>query len=490
MRIEDYPRPQNDTGIGFYYFPDPHHFDRAHLDRWVPRLRALGASWLVLETPHTRPVPDLFLQRLMMVDIEPVVILKSGPIAPMDERALAGTLSAMADSGLHYVVFYDRPNDRASWSPQSWSKPALVERFVDTLVPGLKLAAAQGLNPVLPPLEPMGAYWDTTFLQSMLSSLRRRGLEPLMQRAAVGIRNFANDHPLDWGKGGPEAWPQARPYAEQIGGQDHRGFCLFDWYRPLIEAALGRSLPLIACANGPQASQIGRRPLDPQDHARRAAEMARLITDRQLPPVVFNHAFWLLSAERGGPGYRERWFEPDGTPRLPAVAALQELNSGRQRTLVSRRAASPRRAAVQEGGAARPAAPAPAPASGASSVPPAGNGHKVIDHYLLLPLFEWGATRWHLSIVQDYIEACLPTCGFSVREAQLAHRVTIIGNEQGISLQDQQMLEAAGCQVQRIAGRNGSETEKLLRELAQNMQLSHRNSMTTIEEVPACSVRS
>lgn len=472
MRIQDYPRPHNDTGIGFHYFPDPDHYDRAEADRWVPRLRLLGASWLVVETPHTRPIPDLFLQRLMMADIEPVVMIKSGPIVAMDERALAGTLSALADSGVHYVVFYDRPNDRASWSPQGWGKPALVERFVDYLAPALKLAAAEGLNPVLPPLEPMGAYWDTTFLQSMIASLQRRGLESLMQRVAVGIRNFANDHPLDWGKGGPQAWPQARPYAEQIGGQDHRGFCLFDWYQPIIERAMGRPLPMIACANGPQAGKMGRRNLNPPDHARGAAEMARLIADKQLSPNLFNHAFWLLSAERGQPGYQERWFEPDGTSRLPAVSALRELESGRQRTLIGRPTVSPpRRVTAQEGAATQPTVVNPAVRS-------AGNG-QVIDHYLLLPLFEWGATRWHLSIVQDYIEACLPTCGFSVQEAKLAGRVTIIGNEQGISLQDQQELEAAGCQVQRIAGRNGSETEKLLRELAQNMQPSHRNGVIT-----------
>ncbi len=106
---------------------------------------------------------------------------------------------------------------------------------------------------------------------------------------------------------------------------------------------------------------------------------------------------------------------------------------------------------------------------------PGGNGRKVIDHYLLLPLFEWGVARWHLSIVQQYVEAFLPTCGFSVDEAKQARKVTIIGNEQGVSQSDAQALTAAGCQVQRIAGKDGRETRLLLQELARNKQLTSQD---------------
>jgi hypothetical protein len=92
---------------------------------------------------------------------------------------------------------------------------------------------------------------------------------------------------------------------------------------------------------------------------------------------------------------------------------------------------------------------------------------------LLLPVFEWGVSRWHLSVVQEYVEAFLPTCGFSVEDARLARRVTIVGNEQGVSAESSRQLETAGCQVERIAGSTGEETERLLKQLAQNKQ-QHR----------------
>ncbi|MCK4831942.1 MAG: hypothetical protein KAS81_04200 [Anaerolineales bacterium] len=480
MRIEDYPRPHADSGIGFYYFPDSDHFGRADLDRWVPRLEALGASWLVMQTPPSRPIPDSFLQRLMVADIEPVVMISPARFGPMEAGVLRDTIRSMVDSGAHYMVLFDRPNDRPGWAPHEWNKPALVERFVDFLVPALELAAGEGAIPVLPPLEPLGAYWDTAFLEAMLSSLGRRGLGSVLESAAVGMRNFANNRPLDWGKGGREAWPRATPYAKQPDGQDHRGFCMFEWYQSIIRQETGRTLPLIGCANGPQASQMTGGRFDPATHASRMAEMVRMMIAGDLPSTVFNHAFWLLAAERHQPCYYESWYDADGTARLPAVEALEELSKG----------ARPARAGLDSAVQAVPlptshrmAPRGPQRATGgrqaatrrSHSPAPEGNGRKVIDHYLLLPLFEWGVARWHLSIVQQYVEAFLPTCGFSVDEAKQARKVTIIGNEQGVSQSDAQALTAAGCQVQRIAGKDGRETRLLLQELARNKQLTYQD---------------
>jgi len=459
--MKQYPRPFNDSGIGFHYFPDADHFGRSDQDRWLPRLHVLGASWLVVQTPPTRPAPDAFLQRLMLADIEPVVVIKPARIGPLDPKPLAETVRALADSGVHYVVLFDRPNDRASWSPQDWNKPNLVERFVDYLAPALETVSGEGLIPVLPPLEPLGAYWDTSFLESALGSLKRRGLAELLETAAVGIRNFAHNRPLDWGAGGPDAWPEVRPYAQQSEGQDHRGFRLYEWYQPVIEKVLGHSLPMVVCANGPQSGQVGAPMTDSQLYAEQAVEMARLLMAGELPDTVLNNAFWLLAAERGQDCFQHSWFEPNGQARLPAVAALEQLEK------------EPR-----PGSPAASAPTQPTEYAAHSVTRPAGNGRakqapggrKAIEHYLLLPVFEWGVTRWHLSIIQEYMEVFRPTCGFSVDEAMHARRVTIVGNAQGVGDEDVQALAAAGCVVERIAGRDGEETRQILQKLARNKQ--------------------
>ncbi len=477
MNIDEYPRPHNDARIGFHYFPGADHYSRADADRWVPRLEALGASWLVMQTHPSRPVPDLFLQRVMLADIEPVVIIKPEHIVSMERRELSGTLRSMADSGVRYVVLFDQPNERKSWAPQDWAKPALVERFVDCLVPALESVAAEGMVPVLPALEPFGAYWDTVFLRTMLESLRRRGKADLLERAALGMRNFANSRPLDWGKGGREAWPEVKPYADELEGEDHRGFLLYEWYQEIVREVLGHELPLIACANGPQASQMDARRLTPQAHAHQAVEMTRLAVQGELPAMVMNHAFWLLSAEPSQPGYKERWFNPDGTEHLPAANALESI--GEQRPAPENTSSKTARTRSRTNGAR---VKAPQPIEPESPVTK-HDSDKPISHYLLLPLFEWGTSRWHLSIVRDYMEAFLPTCGFSVDEARMARRVTIIGNEQGVSARDAQTLVAAGCDVERIAGRNGQETHELLQQLARNKQQTRGRELGEMTEI-------
>jgi hypothetical protein len=461
MNLSEYPRPQNDLGIGFSYFPDNNHFNQRDLDCWLPRLRELGASWLVLQTPVARPVPDSFLQQLMMGDVEPVVVLTAERVGPLDLPSLTDTVHALADSGAHYVVLGDQPNSRSRWTPQEWAKPAVVERFVDYMVPALETVAAEGLFPVLPPLDPFGAYWDTSFLQTMLASLVRRGLGPLLERASIGMRNFANHRPLDWGVGGRKAWPQCRPYACDDGTQDHRGFRLFEWYLEIVRESVGRELPIIACANGPQDSRgDDDRPLDQRKHADQSVEMVNLLANGELPPAVLNHAFWVLSAERSQAGYAERWFDPNGKPRLLAVQAVQNAAA----ELRLRPAASQDAYRQVVAGRVTEDDQGVGPAGGVTS----HSKGKLIQHYLLLPVFEWGVEPWYLEIAQDYVAAHRPTCGFSLDEAVLAQRVTIVGNEQGISADAARVLETAGCRVERIAGKDGTETRNLLGKLARN----------------------
>jgi hypothetical protein len=452
----NYPRPHNDSGIGFHYFPDADHFGRQDADRWAPLLAELGASWLIIQTPPSRPVPDAFLQRIMLADIEPVVMIKPADIGPLDQSQLAATVQSLADSGVNYVVVFDRPNDRRSWSPQEWGKPDLVERFVDYLVPAIEVVIREALIPVLPPLDCYGAYWDTSFLQSMLQSLKRRGHESLIKGAAIGVYNFANNRPLDWGAGGPQVWPGARPYMDLADGQDHRGFRLFEWYRPIVERVLGYGLAFVACANGPQLPEADAGS-DRELHSQRSVEMAQMMISGALPATVLNHAYFLLAAEKNCSCYGQAWFHVDGKPRLPAAESLLKLGKSRRQNLS---------VAIED--------PDPWPRHPHKLQPSCRHqtvkGEKPIDHYLLLPLFEWGAARWHLSIIQEYVEAYLPTIGFSLHEAKLARHVTVIGNSQGVSASDVSELEAAGCHVERVAGQTGAETQKLLKQLARNKQ--------------------
>lgn len=107
------------------------------------------------------------------------------------------------------------------------------------------------------------------------------------------------------------------------------------------------------------------------------------------------------------------------------------------------------------------AAPVPQPTP--TPVPAA----KPIEHYLLF--WYHGPGNWAkwdvLAAVLSYLERFPATIGFSVEEAKAASRVMIIGGPAGVPAGVEQTLKAAGCQVERLAGANETETRQKLEQL-------------------------
>jgi len=94
---------------------------------------------------------------------------------------------------------------------------------------------------------------------------------------------------------------------------------------------------------------------------------------------------------------------------------------------------------------------------------PAG---KAIDHYMLF----WYQTpdkwaEWDLQGAFDYIARFKPTIGFDLEQAKAAKYVTIVGGEGGVPAAAEGVLRAAGCQVERIAGKTEAETRGMLEQL-------------------------
>ncbi len=102
--------------------------------------------------------------------------------------------------------------------------------------------------------------------------------------------------------------------------------------------------------------------------------------------------------------------------------------------------------------------PKPTPATA-----PAG---KSIEHYMLFwhrsPV-DWA--EWDLQGAMDYIAQFKPTIGFDVEQAKSAKYVTIVGGSGGVPTNAERVLRAAGCKVERIAGKTESETRKILQQL-------------------------
>jgi hypothetical protein len=75
-----------------------------------------------------------------------------------------------------------------------------------------------------------------------------------------------------------------------------------------------------------------------------------------------------------------------------------------------------------------------------------------IDHYLLLPSYEWGVADWHLEVTRPFIIRHRPTVGYSITEAILAKKVTIIGGDNDFSPDKISHLRNSGCEVEQISG--------------------------------------
>jgi hypothetical protein len=317
--------------IGFHYYPDTLHYRQTDLNIWLPVLKALGAHWLTLIAPADRAIPESFLSGLITNGIQPILHhhlpLENTP----SSQDLQPIYQAYARWGVRYITIFDRPNRRAAWSIPSWTQKDLVERFLDIYLPLSETAQGAGLIPVFPPLEPGGDFWDTTFIRLAAQSLRRRSYTSLPKPWVLSCYAWAGNRPLDWGAGGPERWPGARPYGNPAGEQDQCGFRIFEWYLALAQAELRQPCAIFLLGAG---SRLGDRmdiqtpPIDEITHAWQNIEIAKRICEPMdsstgICPEVLACNFWLLTTTSEDPYVHHAWFQPNERP-LPVVSAFHQ----------------------------------------------------------------------------------------------------------------------------------------------------------------------
>ena len=422
------------TNYGFYYYPDFLHYTENDIHAWLPELKSLGASWITLLAPEDRAIPELFIRRILDADIQPVLHIPLSTNRSGHSEELNLLFNAYSHWGVKYVALFDRPNQLNNWLPSDWAKTNLVDRFLDIFIPLAEDALLAGLIPVFPPLEPGGDYWDTAFLYAALQGIQRRGHTELLNQLVLSAYAWSGNRSPNWGAGGPERWPQARPYITPNNSEDHLGFRIFDWYLATCEAAIGCTRPIILLAAG---SLIGNHvdPMSPEvdihAHTWQNMTIVRLMSGQSLefdpiPPQVIACNMWVLSAANDDKDINNAWYKPNGS-RLPIVDQLKEW--------------------VASGG--------PNQAKSAKSILSdilKFNGTHPISHYLLLPNHEWSSSDFHMEAIRPFIKKYQPTIGFSPVEASHAKKVTVIGGTSTIPDAIIDGLLAAGCIVEQISG--------------------------------------
>jgi hypothetical protein len=412
--------------IGFHYFPDTQHYRQQDLLTWLPKLQSLRAAWLVLVAPTQYAIPESFIRAIIEANIQPVLHFHLDPADLPTHEDLQLLCKTYRRWGVRHIVLFDQPNTHKIWQAASWSQADLVERFLDLYLPLANISLKAGLTPIFPPLKPGGDYWDTAFLRRALESIRRRRQDALLARLVIGAYARAGEHPLQWGAGGPERWPNARPYYTPPGVEDQRGFRIFDWYLAFAKAALGTTLPIFLFEMG------YHHPI--ADSADKNISIARLAAGESveglepIPSEVIGGAFEPLVASTRGPDSLQGWFHQNGQPS-PLVEAFHQW------------AGTP-----------------------PEKRKPSDLGAGIIRHYLLLPSYEWGISDYHLDIIRPFIKKYQPTIGFSLEETRNAQRVTVIGGEHAFTENSLNQLRQHGIQVERIP-ENGTNIASLLADI-------------------------
>jgi hypothetical protein len=442
-----HPTPLNNSRIGFQYFPDSYHYRESDLITWLPEFKSLGAQWLVLETPADRAIPEDFLRPLISAGIEPILNMHLPLSSPPKVEDISVLFNVYAQWGVNYISLYDRPNTLQAWTEKTWMQEQLVDRFLNAFIPLAEAVCEAGMHPIFPAMEPGGNFWDTAFLRTALQGIQARKHTRLLEHLVIGGYAWPSNQPLNWGAGGPERWPGVRPYNTPEDEQDHIGFRIFDWYTSITESVLGSTLPIILLGTGsrPGDQRDQRSPaVDIAAHAEINMQIAKLLsgentafrtpeTPHPVPDHILAGCFTGLVESAQNSKGNETWYLPDGDV-LPIVHKMKSWYANRnlaQKTVKTNEY-------VQ----------VPQPAGPKTKKP--------IKHYLLLPRYEWGVAAWYLEASQPYIQKYSPTIGFSIKEAFLAEKVTVVGGIHSYPDQLVQELEKHGSTVVEISG-NGTD---------------------------------
>jgi len=422
--------PIRSTRFGFHYFEDDAHYREHDLSIWLPILKTLGTSWLLLKCPPNRAIPEYFIAGLVEAGIEPILHFSTAMDGLPTPAELEPILAAYQRWGCHLAIFFDQPNSRKAWKSAGWTQDDLVERFLDHFLPYSSLALKNGLIPVLPPLLPGGDYWDTAFLRSSLEALERRKQNQLLETLVLSAYGWTNGHQLDWGAGGPERWPDARPYYTPADTQDQLSVRITDWYQANANAVLQQTPPTILL-------QLGRQSISTFDASlfrKTNLTCGRLLNGEEadgfepLSSSVMAGLFWPLSNQE-----EMGWFNPDGSPAAFVAEWQAWIQNIHQQ-----------------------------PSTAKSFSPGASESHP-LSHYLLLPHADAGLLAWQWDAIHPYVRKYAPTIGFSVLEAALAVHVTVLGSEDEFPEEILNQLRANGTWVERISG-NGTDVATSLAE--------------------------
>lgn len=429
--------------FGVHYYQDTLHYRNEDLNYWLPILKNMNTAWIVLKSDKGRAIPEEFIKTLLKEQITPVIEFNLPIKSNIGTNDLKLLIQMYAKWGIKYVIFYDRPNQKDSWSDNYWTQNDLIDRFLDLYIPLAKFAINEGLIPVFPPLEPGGNYWDTAFLRTCIKNLIRREQSLILENLVIAAYAHTYDHELNWGIGGPESWPLSKPYITPSGSQDQKGLRIYEWYGAITNALLMRDVPIILLEAGVSSNpkknkndldQIRKDWLNQKLialllHSQQSISINQETTIPPLSPTVMACNFWILASDKDQPEANAAWFL-ERNIQNPNISEMIESFKQGKRTFTSE--------SIKQNKSRR-----------------ADPKQALISHYVLLPEYEHEISDWELELITPLLKKSKATLGFSKDEALLSQKVTLLEGKNLYSDNVLPTLKEFGCVVE-LLSKNGT----------------------------------
>lgn len=241
---------------GFHILPDHIHNDPAYIENFIAFANTSATRYALVEVLSCQSLPVNLVSTLVESGITVDVFLKTTLREEFDLLAYQDLINTLANLHVKHVILFDRPNQQDFWDPQTWIKPNLLEIFLEKFSLLAEKCLEKNIQPVFPPLQPGGDFWDTVFLRLALQSLKDKGRSDLLESLTLSAYTWTNDHPIQWGAGGAERWPTSTPYYTPQNSENQQGFRIFDWYQTNVKAVLNHSLPMLLLQAG-RAAEYG-----------------------------------------------------------------------------------------------------------------------------------------------------------------------------------------------------------------------------------------
>jgi hypothetical protein len=264
LPIEAYPRPGDDNGWGMHWIPTVKQ-EAAVIDRFVGEMVRMHIKWVVFLNDGTNIGDnDYLVDRLVANGIMPVMRLYRSDVT-IYEGDLGALVRHYRARGVYYYQLYNEPNVNGE-NNQGVANP---NQYATVWVVGARLVMENGGLPGFGSLSPGGAYNHYLFLERVIQAIRHNGDVALLNRAWLSVHNYHGTRPHD----------------------DPDGFLMFRNYDEIVQARLGRSLPMIGTEGGSYSADV---------NVEKGLIMYQYGYMKEAEPYFFAFSYWLMANAEGG----------------------------------------------------------------------------------------------------------------------------------------------------------------------------------------------